>query len=96
MCKWKWHTTEFCENCAVEFCCTDECKYHLLHRVKQARDQIAARASTLSKHDENDTETVRMFKDAKASSYEDCVEILNKLIEESEEYIKPYVERRYY
>jgi hypothetical protein len=95
MCKWKWHTTEFCENCAVEFCCTDECKYHLLHRVKQARDQIAARASALSKHNENDTETVRMFKDAKASSYEDCVDVLNKLIEESEEYIKPYVERRY-
>ena len=49
-----------------------------------------------NKHDENDTETVRMFKDAKAQSYKDCVDVLNKLIEESEEYIKPYVERRYY
>jgi uncharacterized protein YutE (UPF0331/DUF86 family) len=56
---------------------------------------MATQASVWSKRDENDTETVRMFKDAKASSYEDCVEILNKLIEESEEYIKPYVERRY-
>jgi hypothetical protein len=95
MCKWKWHTTKFCENCATEFCCTNECRYHLLHRVKQARDLMATQASVWSKRDENDTETVRMFKDAKASSYEDCVEILNKLIEESEEYIKPYVERRY-
>ena len=56
---------------------------------------MATQASVWSKHDENDTETVRMFKDAKASSYEDCVQILDKLIKESEEYIKPYVERRY-
>lgn len=36
----KWHTTEFCENCAKEFCCTDECKYHLLHRIREAREEI--------------------------------------------------------
>lgn len=37
----KWHTTEFCENCYKEFCCTRECKNHLLHRIKQAREEIA-------------------------------------------------------
>jgi hypothetical protein len=36
----KWHTTEFCETCAKEFCCTSECKYHLLHRIKEAREEI--------------------------------------------------------
>lgn len=81
----KWHTTEFCENCAKEFCCTSECKHHLLHRIKQAKDFIATQAWMWNKHDENDTETIRMFKDAKAQSYKDCVDILNKLITESEE-----------
>jgi len=36
----KWHTTEFCENCAKEWCCTSECKNHLLNRIKQAREDI--------------------------------------------------------
>lgn len=69
----------------VEDC--GECKYHLLHRVRQVKDQIATQAQMWNKHNEDDTETVRMFKDAKASSYEDCIEILNKLIKESEEWI---------
>lgn len=36
----KWHTTEFCKDCAKEFCCTNECKYHLLHRIKKAKEEI--------------------------------------------------------
>ena len=36
----KWHTTEFCKDCIKEFCCTNECKYHLLHRIKKAKEEI--------------------------------------------------------
>lgn len=54
---------------------------------------MATQAWMWNKYDENDTKTIRMFKDANAQSYKNCVDILNKLIEESEEYIKPYVER---
>lgn len=36
----KWHKTEFCENCYKEWCCSSECKYHLLHRIKETRKEI--------------------------------------------------------
>lgn len=60
----KWHTTEFCENCYKEWCCTGECKYHMLHRIKQAREEIS---------------------DMSNVSVTDCLDVLDKLIAESEE-----------
>jgi hypothetical protein len=65
----KWRTTEFCENCYVEWCCQSECKYHLLHRIKQARKEI----ENLITWDEGSVEM------------RDVLEILDKLIKEGEE-----------
>jgi hypothetical protein len=66
----KWHTTEFCETCAKEFCCTSECKYHLLHQIKKAREEIEDRIDN--------------YPDRNISEYEDCLAILDKLIESEE------------
>lgn len=65
----KWRTTEFCENCYREWCCQSECKYHLLYRVKQAREEI----KNLIPCDDGLVEM------------RDILEILDKLIMEGEE-----------
>ena len=77
----KWHTTEFCENCAKEFCCTSECKYHLLHRIKQAKKEIKNEIKFWSEPIKCDIKEVGAIREAKACSYKHCLEILDKLIE---------------
>lgn len=74
----KWHTTEFCKNCAKEFCCTDECKYHLLHRIKKAREEIEKKAHEYSGSGNEVTQ-------AYCDGFKDSLGILDKLIEEIEE-----------
>lgn len=73
----KWHTTSFCENCAKEWCCTNECKYHLLHRIKEAREEV----DDLDRHFDNDPYT-----DNKDSMFKcnEVLAILDKLIAEAE------------
>jgi hypothetical protein len=73
----RWHTTEFCETCAKEFCCTSECKYHLLHRIKKAREEIE---NLRLRKAEFITSDNKVCIDSKT-----VLEILDKLIAESEE-----------
>jgi len=80
----KWHTTEFCENCYKEFCCTSECKNHLLHRIKQAREEIENEVKFWSESSKCGIKEVDEKKEAKACSYKHCLEILDKLLEEAE------------
>lgn len=82
----KWHKTEFCENCYKEWCCSSECKYHLLHRIKEAREEIENEVKFW-----NDSPLIKSpyyikdIKNAKANSYKHCLEILDRLIAESED-----------
>lgn len=65
----KWRTTEFCENCYREWCCQGECKYHLLHRIKQTRDELSK------------------MRKVRNVSVTDCLDALDRLIAESEDWI---------
>lgn len=71
----KWHPTRFCENCAKEWCCTNECKYHLLHRIKKAREEVEGLCRLVSMT--NPLE-ITINRDA-------VLQILDKLITEAEE-----------
>jgi len=75
----KCHTTEFCENCYKEWCCTNECKYHLLHRVKQARDKIESKI-----HKDPYLNFSRRNRD-RNDAFLEVLDILDKLIKEGEE-----------
>ena len=70
----KWRTTEFCENCYKEWCCTHECEWHLLHRVKEAREKIEKLEAQVQSDDNNNP----MISQAAV------LNILDKLISESE------------
>lgn len=68
----KWHPTEFCENCYIEFCCTEECKHHLLYRIKETREEIQEYTNSASDHKQK-------------VAFKACLALLDNLITKSEE-----------
>lgn len=61
-----------------------ECRYPLLHRVKQIREKIKREASYWSGFGKISTPRVNASRNARAQAFEYCLKLLNELVEESE------------
>jgi hypothetical protein len=61
-----------------------ECRYPLLHRVKEIREKIEGEASYWSGFGKISTPRVNASRNARAQAFEYCLKLLNEVIEESE------------